>query len=497
MEREQEEMEEEEEKLVDETSALLLKRAKEEKLRQKAYIHRVGAAESKIYNKRKIATKWLNYFAINKDKSFVPNSRRYESKKGKQKTVVHDDQKEVKSDSDDIDPRVDNIKKLKKNLPLTYNDKKFYPEVSSLIEHGYFQKKHAIGKYKKYPLSSFIDINKLNMDRENVFPEYGEDLEKHLTNDDIQYLDRVDTDFFNYYMNNVRSFVGIKLGKKDPTERTISYEERTLSYELKVMFLACKLCKLKTQYRLVKYHHIANKIRSFIHEEEILSGNPTAHYSKADPKYMPEQKIDPNVSAQERRRIVRMNARYDKRKYTVEGDMKNLFNKFNDLNNIMYIFKNITNPLNDELENKQHKEQIEERKMEMELKDIKYYRPNPTYFDWFEVGVPITPVPEKIEDCFTVEEHKAYRTMWNLMKGKQPIKLKNPHIVATKDYERGNWLRSLRDENVELGIPVNVAGYENERVKLVVNSALKSIKPKALTPIQIAMQKRDARRDGT
>jgi hypothetical protein len=67
--------------------------------------------------------------------------------------------------------------------------------------------------------------------------------------------------------------------------------------------------------------------------------------------------------------------------------------------------------------------------------------------------------------------------MWNMMKGKQPIEMKNPHVIATKNYERGNWLKAMRDENVELGILVNVGGYENERVKIVVNSTLKRVKP--------------------
>jgi hypothetical protein len=188
-----------------------------------------------------------------------------------------------------------------------------------------------------------------------------------------------------------------------------------------------------------------------------------------------------------------MNKRHEKRKKIVEGDMKNLFNKTNDPNNIMYIFKNIKMPINEEFEDRKIKKQIEEMKMSRELKDIKYYRPNPAYFDWFEVNVPITPtpVPEKIEDCFTLEEYKAHRTMWNMMKGKHPIEIKNPHIVATKNYERGNWLRAARDENVELGLPVNVGGYENERVKVVVNSTLKRVKPAGPTRMQLAIIKKD------
>jgi hypothetical protein len=181
-----------------------------------------------------------------------------------------------------------------------------------------------------------------------------------------------------------------------------------------------------------------------------------------------------------------MNERYKKRKKIVENDMKNLFNKPNDPNNVMYIFKNIKMPINEEFEDKKVKKQIEEMKMSRELKDIKYYRPNLAYFDWLEVGVPITPVPEKIEDCFTLEEHKAHATMWNMM-SKHPIEMKNPQVVATKNYERGNWLKAIRDENVELGIPVNVEGYENERVKVVVNSALKRVKPAGPTRMHLAM----------
>jgi hypothetical protein len=48
------------------------------------------------------------------------------------------------------------------------------------------------------------------------------------------------------------------------------------------------------------------------------------------------------------------------------------------------------------------------------------------------------------------------------MKGKHPIEIKNPHIVATKNYERCNWLRAARDENAELGIPVNVRGMRTK-----------------------------------
>jgi hypothetical protein len=69
--------------------------------------------------------------------------------------------------------------------------------------------------------------------------------------------------------------------------------------------------------------------------------------------------------------------------------------------------------------------------------------------------------------------------------------MKNPHVIATKNYERGNWLKAMRDENVELGIPVNVEGYKNERVKVVVNSTLKRVKPAGQTRIQLAMIKKD------
>jgi hypothetical protein len=65
---------------------------------------------------------------------------------------VYDDEDVVISSSHDDDIKVENIKKLKENLPLTHNDKKLYPEVRSLIEHGWFKKKHAIGFNKKLSL---------------------------------------------------------------------------------------------------------------------------------------------------------------------------------------------------------------------------------------------------------------------------------------------------------------------------------------------------------
>jgi hypothetical protein len=74
--------------------------------------------------------------------------------------------------------------------------------------------------------------------------------------------------------------------------------------------------------------------------------------------------------------------------------------------------------------------------------------------------------------------------MWNMMRGRQPIKIDNPHLIRTKNYERSNWLKSARDENIELGIPIGIGQYENERVKIVVNSALKNIKPEDNTPVQ-------------
>jgi hypothetical protein len=190
MEREQEEMEEEEEERVEKALAALMERAKVENLRERIYNHMLGRAESEMANKRKTVTKCLNYFGINKNKSFRPNN-----------FIIDDDNEDedvVKSSSDDMDPQIEsNVKKLKKDLPLTANDKQYYPEVRSLIEHGYFRRKHAWERHKNSTVSSFIDINKLDMDHQNVFPDYGEDLEKYLTDDDIQYLDRVDMDFFN------------------------------------------------------------------------------------------------------------------------------------------------------------------------------------------------------------------------------------------------------------------------------------------------------------
>jgi hypothetical protein len=82
----------------------------------------------------------------------------------------------------------------------------------------------------------------------------------------------------------------------------------------------------------------------------------------------------------------------------------------------------------------------------MDLKKIPYYKQNWIFFDWKDEIVPIIPVPEHQEDCYTFEEHKAYKTMWDIMRGKVPIEIKNPHLVNTKDTEKSNMLKSMRNE---------------------------------------------------
>jgi hypothetical protein len=83
-------------------------------------------------------------------------------------------------------------------------------------------------------------MDKLDVDDEKVILEDREHLEKQLTGDDFVYLDRRDIDFYNYYLNNQKSYSGISLGKKNLKK------DYTLLYELKVMFIACKICKNKS-----------------------------------------------------------------------------------------------------------------------------------------------------------------------------------------------------------------------------------------------------------
>jgi hypothetical protein len=226
-------------------------------------------------------------------------------------------------------------------------------------------------------------------------------------------MDRPDTDFYKYYLLDQKSFKGINLGKgkRDP-------KEYTLPDELKVLFLACKVCKLKTQYWSAKYHDIANKIRRFMNAENMFADNPKDPYYEINLKKYPNQNLNPKpyVPYHERIRLIRKNERDVNRRNAVESDTKKLFNKQNDTNNIMYAFKSIRNPLNDKFERKQIKKEIEERKVTMDLTKIPYYKPNPIYNYWENEMVPIVPVPEKQEDCYTYEEHRAFKTMYFIVK---------------------------------------------------------------------------------
>jgi hypothetical protein len=228
---------------------------------------------SDINNKRERAVNWLDFLTINKDNSFVPNTRRFNSKKEgykKQGTILMDYNVVISSDDDDDDlnyfrkdKTVKKMKKLKRKLPLTLNDEELYPQVRKLIDYGWFKRKHATSFNKKSQLSSYIDIDKVDINYENVYPEDGEHMENHLRDDDITYLDRTDADFQKYYLENQKSYAGISLGgKKDP-------KEYMLSYELKIMFLTSKLCKLKSQFWSRKYHDINDKMRNFVYSEVI------------------------------------------------------------------------------------------------------------------------------------------------------------------------------------------------------------------------------------
>jgi hypothetical protein len=82
--------------------------------------------------------------------------------------------------------------------------------------------------------------------------------------------------------------------------------------------------------------------------------------------------------------------------------------------------------------------------------------------------------------------------MWKMMENREPMQIENPHLIKTKNLEKQNLLKSIRDERIELGsIPVNIRDYENTRVKLVINSALKSITPKDIRAMQRANQRMD------
>jgi hypothetical protein len=265
-------------------------------------------------------------------------------------------------------------------------------------------------------------MEKIDMDPKNLILEDGEYLENKLREDDFFYMDRSDTDFYKYYLLDQKSYRGISLGgKRDP-------KEYTLPEELKVLFLACKLCKLKTQYCSDKYHDISNKIRSFMNAENMFADNPKDPNYKINSKKYSDQNLNlqPYVPYHERMRQTRKNERHVNRRNAVEGDMKNLFNKPNDPDNIMNVFKSIRNPLNDKFERKQIEKEIEERKLIMDLKKIAYYRPNLIYNYWKSEIVPIIPVPEKQEDVYTYEEHRAFKTMWDLMRDKLHLQIKIP-----------------------------------------------------------------------
>jgi hypothetical protein len=309
---------------------LIMERAKEDESRQIINIGRVRMTQSDIDNQRKKVGKYLDFFNINKDKSIAPNTRRFNSKKEgykKQGTIMLDDDifDDDDDDDDDLssdsgkDKKVKKIKKLKKNLPLTENDEELYPQVRTLIEYGWFKKERPSGFNKKSQLSSFIDINKPDMDYEKVYLEDGEYLEKHLTEDDFVYFNRTDRDFPVYYLERRKSFAGISLGgEKDPKDYTIPYE-------LKIMFLACKLCKLKTEFWSQKYHDINNKLRDYMNWENTPLKNLESRYIQADPKHNPEQNLHPQVSGREQRRQTRMKERHTNRKIMVENDMRKLF----------------------------------------------------------------------------------------------------------------------------------------------------------------------------
>jgi hypothetical protein len=160
--------------------------------------------------------------------------------------------------------------------------------------------------------------------------------------------------------------------------------------------------------------------------------------------------------------------------------MKKLFNK------PTILYKNLRNPLNEKFEREQFEKQIEEKKMWMDLEKIPYFIPNLNYLDWKEKMIPVVAIPLKQEDCYTYEEYKGWPTMWKMMEKRSPLQIKNPHLIKTKNAEKYNLLKKIRDERIKLGsIPVSTTGeFDNKNVKLVVQSALKSIMPESITPVQ-------------
>jgi hypothetical protein len=98
--------EETEEERAEKALALLMERAKEDQLRQKTNIRRVGMVESDINNKKENVGKWLNFMSINKNESFLPNTKRFNSIKegyNRQGTILLDDDNVVISSDDDDD----------------------------------------------------------------------------------------------------------------------------------------------------------------------------------------------------------------------------------------------------------------------------------------------------------------------------------------------------------------------------------------------------------
>jgi hypothetical protein len=138
----------------------------------------------------------------------------------------------------------------------------------------------------------------------------------------------------------------------------------------KIMFLASKLWKLKTQFCSQKYHDINNKLRDYMNLESIPTENLKTRYIQADLNHNPEQNLHPQVSGQEQRRQIRMDERYVNRRNNVESDMRKLFKKLP-----MFIYKDIRNQYNDSFE----REQFEKKgdSLYLDLKNIQHYTPNP------------------------------------------------------------------------------------------------------------------------
>jgi hypothetical protein len=365
-----------------------MERAKKEKLKRKKGFRRVGKPEYNIDKKREFATNVLDYLAVNKGESFDPNTWTYTSKNGKQKTVVKDDVNEVVSCSSE-DSELNDYRK-------PYTGKRIKKDKRSLIDLGKIRRARTGGWKKKTQLSSYIDIDKLDIDHENVIPESGEHMENYLTNDDVKYLDRNDLDFQRYYLHNQKSYQGISLG--GGTDGS----EDTLPYEMKIMFLASKVSQLKAQYWSAKYYDINNRLRNWMYSETIWSENLTAEITP-DPKVIAEKKLNYQLQGREGRRVMRMKERQENRKKLLENDTQKLFNK------PTILYKNIRNPLNEKFEREQFEKQLEENKTTMDLEKIPYFIPNRNYLDWKEKMIAIVAVPLKQEDSYTYEEYRAWR----------------------------------------------------------------------------------------